>query len=516
MVGHHVKLIAALAGLARVWLILDLFNPSFWLDLWTSTPFCADLEIVAVLENVQSMPAQVLDQYNKWMKSRPIALNAASCGWTQRNRLFWLCNRRRGLEANLTPPSPCHCLQLWLHRVSSRCCSRSHLQCSLTTDSAHCTPLPETLVTRLIVFIMCHHWQPLALRRTIVDSLHRPMRITVWCGSMHGTWRQPTPVERAQILDVPPAAVDAVPVDHRRQGRNSGSTYRRCWQFSVSCPCFWRPSCCPNHNSLTLNSVPGLDGTVWAPCPSGHIFLASCQAKMPARRWVAALAPLTSLWALMDQCMSGLSRQRYAPDSSRGLVALQPLFQALKVHRSHSANMVAQDKTGKNPAFVACMTALLRWPDFKQPLHPPGPPGLSHCLARPTVWSFPPHASPTRLLASRPPRFVDRHLRGHTGRDAQRLLRPSPLELDREFGSGDWRFLERFLIVQQDGKKGVIDNGRKSGHNRGDSFSWLCGSGSTQCFVTNFKYLLTSGPQHTFGSPFDWGLMTFFMVLLTA
>lgn len=122
---------------------------------------------------------------------------------------------------------------------------------------------------------------------------------------------------------------------------------------------------------------------------------------------MAALVPLTSLWALTDQCMSGLSRQRYAPDSSRGLVALQPLFQALKVHRSHSANMVAQDKTGKNPAFVACMTALLRWPDFKQPLHPPGPPRLSHCLACPTVWSFPPHASPTRLLASRPPRFVD-------------------------------------------------------------------------------------------------------------
>ena len=34
----------------------------------------------------------------------------------------------------------------------------------------------------------------------------------------------------------------------------------------------------------------------------------------------------------------------------------------------------------------------------------------------------------------------------------------SKLDLDREYGSGNWRFLERFLIVQQDGKKRVIDN----------------------------------------------------------
>ena len=67
-------------------------------------PLCADLEIVALLENVHSMPNDVLAQYCKWMKSHPISDNAALCGWTQRLRLFWLCSRRRGLDANIPPP----------------------------------------------------------------------------------------------------------------------------------------------------------------------------------------------------------------------------------------------------------------------------------------------------------------------------------------------------------------------------------------------------------------------------
>ena len=38
-------------------------------------------------------------------------------------------------------------------------------------------------------------------------------------------------------------------------------------------------------------------------------------------------------------------------------------------------------------------------------------------------------------------------------------------ELDDRFGVGAWRPMERFLVVQSDGKKRVIDNARKSGHN---------------------------------------------------
>ena len=57
-------------------------------------PLCQGLEIIAFLENVHSMPLPVLQQNCRWMKSNPVSVNAASCGWTQRLRLFWLCSRR--------------------------------------------------------------------------------------------------------------------------------------------------------------------------------------------------------------------------------------------------------------------------------------------------------------------------------------------------------------------------------------------------------------------------------------
>ena len=38
-------------------------------------------------------------------------------------------------------------------------------------------------------------------------------------------------------------------------------------------------------------------------------------------------------------------------------------------------------------------------------------------------------------------------------------------EVDKRFGHGGWRPLERFLIVQPDGKQRVIDNAKRTGHN---------------------------------------------------
>lgn len=38
-------------------------------------------------------------------------------------------------------------------------------------------------------------------------------------------------------------------------------------------------------------------------------------------------------------------------------------------------------------------------------------------------------------------------------------------EMDDLFGVGGWRAVERFLIIQPDGKQRAIDNARKSGHN---------------------------------------------------
>ena len=98
-------------------------------DDLSTEPLCKNIEIVAFLENVKSMPSQVLQQCNKWMKSSPVAVNAASCGWTQRNRLFWLRSHRRGLEANLTRPPA----RKW---IQSLIC-RAHLN-SVLKDPSPC------------------------------------------------------------------------------------------------------------------------------------------------------------------------------------------------------------------------------------------------------------------------------------------------------------------------------------------------------------------------------------------
>ena len=135
----------------------------------------------------------------------------------------------------------------------------------------------------------------------------------------------------------------------------------------------------------------------------------------------------------------------------------------------------------KNPAFVACLTALLRWPDVQQPLHllqgypivgSVQPCGVSEDLAG---GQSQPELLVGQLCASgfgqaphlTAPAFARDILDVTEAEMAKGFCGPlrSKCDLDQEFDKGNWKFLERFLVVQPDGKKRVIDNGRKSGHN---------------------------------------------------
>ena len=69
-------------------------------------PECASLELVVFLENVASMTKEVRDHYSQWMDGPPVCVDAATCGWVQRRRLFWLVGRKGPLHAGMTPPSP--------------------------------------------------------------------------------------------------------------------------------------------------------------------------------------------------------------------------------------------------------------------------------------------------------------------------------------------------------------------------------------------------------------------------
>lgn len=159
--------------------------------------------------------------------------------------------------------------------------------------------------------------------------------------------------------------------------------------------------------------------------------------------------------------------------------AVQPLEAWLDTQRSASSQQVA---SSKKPGFCAIMAILLHWPDL--------------CLGEEIVQGFPivgtlaqsgvfRHVSSSappdweswlgeaaehaisKILHSGAPRYHEDIL--EVTQDEQRKAFCSPfytkLELDDRFGVGQWRPMERFMILQADGKKRVIDNARKSLHN---------------------------------------------------
>ena len=146
----------------------------------------------------------------------------------------------------------------------------------------------------------------------------------------------------------------------------------------------------------------------------------------------------------------------------------------------HQCSKVA---TEKRPAFVSCLTALLRWPDTQQ--------GRRLLLGYPIVGevetsgifrSVVPHDkgpledwlgpaavdAVNKLLQSGPPRYADDILRVTQEEQAKGFCSSfmTKAALDDLHGPGQWRHLERFLIAQSCGKQRVIDNARRTGHNR--------------------------------------------------
>ena len=160
--------------------------------------------------------------------------------------------------------------------------------------------------------------------------------------------------------------------------------------------------------------------------------------------------------------------------------AVRPLDAALQPFRCSSATKVA---ASKSPAYVSCLSVLLRWPDLFQGLHllkgypivgEVNPCGVFRSVTQASKSSLDDWTGDDAIRAvdalvrSRPPRHfedihkvtVEEQTKGFCGPFETRL------ELDDKYGPGQWRPLERFMIVQADGKQRVIDNARKSGHNQ--------------------------------------------------
>ena len=171
--------------------------------------------------------------------------------------------------------------------------------------------------------------------------------------------------------------------------------------------------------------------------------------------------------------------QQNSDVSSAVAQALVPLEDWLATMRSPSAAMVA---ASKRPAFCATLAILLRWPDLSLGSSLVEGFPIVGVLANSGVFR---HVTPStapelqdwlgpaaeeainRIVHSGPPRFHEDILAVTQDEQEKGFCSPffTKKELDDRFGVGAWRPMERFLVVQSDGKKRVIDNARKSGHN---------------------------------------------------
>ena len=190
---------------------------------------------------------------------------------------------------------------------------------------------------------------------------------------------------------------------------------------------------------------------------------------------------VASTVAVWQDSLPALARRQRAVLKSLAK-AVEPLRVCLAKLLCPCAQKVA---ASKNPAFVALLTALLRWPDH----------GQASCFVHgfpivgdvafsgvfrlvPTPAEAPPESVSDWLLrdAQRavhdllhlpPPRYADDIL-AQTLAERDKGFCSDLLtkdQVDCLFGPGGWRPMERFLLRQGDGKARLVDNCRKTEHN---------------------------------------------------
>ena len=601
---------------------------------------CQDLQVVAFLENVASMPPDVCAQYDTWMRSSPVQVNAASCGWVQRRRFFWLACRGRGLHDALPPPAdwawvpaagvvpelryegkkPIPASVMWadgfqpifdpMQVLQSGGAGAMH---TFTREFYH----PRDRIA---------HVSPAAAQRFEEDAQRFPPgayeeQNLVW---KRDQWRQLLPAERAQLLGVPPAAVAAVrgPEPTRVQTQNSllgnGFHLPSLVAILLLLPALLEAKMTRSPLSPDFELKARIQGTIWEPdrldkfpgLLSGQQVVLEMQhcfhdLDVPAELWLdvsrrlehcqlprlqaytawrrlcgepwQSLGPTSILARDRTRIFAGLSGQRYASSSSKGLdhllppglgperhmaaalqqpspfrpqkwpepdvefvvntlaiwqdhlpglasrlrdilrsvtTAISPLELYLQRFRCSSAKHVA---TEKRPAFVSCLTALLRWPDTEHGRHlllgypivgEVAPSGVFREVTQTDKcqvdsWLGDPAAEAVdALVRSKPPKHADAILKITQEEQRKGFCGPlvSRATMDNLYGRGGWKPLERFLIVQSCGKQRVIDNGRKTGHNRHTILSETISTTSVD-FIASTARMVTQELQSTHPQP---------------
>ena len=181
-------------------------------------PQCKHLELVFFLENVASMPKEVRLQYSMWMQSEPVFSDAATCGWCQRRRLYWLTGRSRGLSPACGPkpiPGQVTFLQGFRPLFDAKQVVTAGGQRAMrpfTREFYH----PTDRVAQSSPEAAERFFQD---KRRFAPSSYEENSL-LW---KQEVWRQPLPEERCQMMGLPFACVAAVQGDQatRRAKQNS-------------------------------------------------------------------------------------------------------------------------------------------------------------------------------------------------------------------------------------------------------------------------------------------------------
>ena len=228
-------------------------------------PECSHLLVLALLENVASMPSEVLVQYNQWLGASPIMIDAAPCGWVHRRRYYWLVAHKAAIGPHLQAPDSWD----WVPHNGSvtelrwqgtkPLPSKVVLQQGFTFMMDPGEVLAKAGVGAMHTFTReffhptdrVRQATPAAAARFFEDDRRFPPAAyeetsLVWKGSQ---WRQLLPEERAQIMGVPPGPFSLCK-DRKAWGGSEltafwgmVSMFSPWWLSSLWSHRFWLPKC---------------------------------------------------------------------------------------------------------------------------------------------------------------------------------------------------------------------------------------------------------------------------------
>ena len=202
-------------------------------------PEMVGVELVVFLENVGSMPPSVRQSYNAWLRAEPITVDAATCGWVRRKRLYWLATRSSTLNPALSAPSSWDWVPTEGGVPELRYAGDKPLpnKCFFGQGFQPMINAKEVLAQKghgAMHPFTREFYHPAdrtasssaaAVERFMADSRRFPPSAYEEASLLwrDAEWRQPLPHERAQLMGLPPESLDCVPGDTalRRQRQNS-------------------------------------------------------------------------------------------------------------------------------------------------------------------------------------------------------------------------------------------------------------------------------------------------------